>query len=178
MPSLKFDDQHQTQSLFGEEPIRQQTKKKPKLSLVIDNDDLGPLVDAEVNRLAINLSEAVISAMKFTFLNFINTKNLPWVPLREDLPQPTLLGEENQPLNMRKEVFENLMWVMNLYDQSPILSFEAACHELEYDSVVMRSIISHQLKHELKNIYQFVKGFDDEYALRIKGKLLNYICLD
>lgn len=177
MPPLarKFLDS-QT-SLFGEPDPPAVVKSKPKLNLVIDNDDLGPLTDFEKNNLSINLPKTLIWYMEFAFANYMHTKNMPWVPTRDEIPKVDLLGQSNVPLTVRPHVFENLMWVMNLYDHPPVLSFEKACYELEYDPELIRINVSHNLKVELQNIYEFVRGFDSEYALRIKHKLAGYTWL-
>ena len=83
------------------------TEPAIRLVLVSDND-MGPVTEAEVINLRSNLPDALFHEMEYVFRNYVQTRTLDRLtdPRTSD-KQIELLDDSNAALGIPSEVFEN-----------------------------------------------------------------------
>lgn len=151
------------------------TEPAIRLVLVSDND-MGPVTEAEVINLRSNLPDALFHEMEYVFRNYVQTRTLDRLtdPRTSD-KQIELLDDSNAALGIPSEVFENLMWVFDLYETKTSYSFDLTCYAININPNVFRQVTAKQMKAELRACYQFIKGIDPVYAKNVAEKISEYV---
>lgn len=155
--------------LFGD-PIQ---VVEQKLSLKEDNF-IEPLHGAEEYFLRKNIPDELLNYMHYAFGQHCLRRDVGWVPTREE-SQGDLLGERHMKLNFSTHVFENLMWLFDLYDSPSAFSFDAVCVEAGEDAEMIRNVVARNMSIEIKNLVRFVSTLDQDYAERIAKKVEDYV---
>jgi len=78
----------------------------------------------------------------------------------------------------RRDAWEDLMWVYDLYESPPYIPFDTACDVVGLDAEDIRSAISNEFGDELRRLSQTIRSRFPEKTAHLRQRLGKYIVLD